>query len=277
MSEPQPAQSQIEKLLELVSPRIGVIKKLTRAARCERAKPADFVSRAALAFRFPKRRDNRAFRRRKIFISPETELKFRNKFPQNPETDIMSDKRAGEITLILQDWNNGDAEAGERLLPFVYKELKRQARFLMSRERSNHTLQPTALVHEAFLKLTDLTEIKWNDRSHFYRFVSHLMRQILVDHARQYAATKRGNRTIHFSIDDLQIPVEERADAILRLDEALERLARFDERQAKIVEMRYFGGMKAAEIAAALGISERSVGREWQAARLWLYRELNQK
>lgn len=189
----------------------------------------------------------------------------------------MSDNRAGEITLILQDWNNGDAGAGERLLPFVYKELKRQARFLMSRERSNHTLQPTALVHEAFLKLTDLTEIKWNDRSHFYRFVSHLMRQILVDHARQHAADKRGNGAIHFSADDLQIPAEERAGAILRLDEALERLARLDERQAKIVEMRYFGGLKASEIAEALDISERSVGREWQAARLWLYRELNRK
>ena len=189
----------------------------------------------------------------------------------------MSDGQA-EITLILEDWNNGDAGARERLLPFVYQELKRQARFLMSRERSNHTLQPTALVHEAFLKLTDLTEIKWNDRSHFYRFVSHLMRQILVDYARKHVATKRGgNSTIHFSINDLQIPAEERADAILRLDEALARLAEFDERQAKIVEMRYFGGMKAAEIAEALGISERSVGREWQAARLWLYRELNKK
>ncbi|HEX8734127.1 MAG TPA: sigma-70 family RNA polymerase sigma factor [Pyrinomonadaceae bacterium] len=189
----------------------------------------------------------------------------------------MSDNRAGEITLILQDWNNGDAGAGERLLPFVYKELKRQARFLMSRERSNHTLQPTALVHEAFLKLTDLTEIKWNDRSHFYRFVSHLMRQILVDYARKHAAIKRGSSTIHFSINDLQIPVEERAGAILRLDDALERLARLDERQAKIVEMRYFGGLKASEIAGALDISERSVGREWHAARLWLYRELNRK
>jgi RNA polymerase sigma-70 factor (ECF subfamily) len=182
-----------------------------------------------------------------------------------------------EITLILQDWNNGSVDAGERLLPIVYQELKKQARFLMSRERTNHTLQPTALVHEAFLKLTNLTEIKWNDRVHFYRFVSQLMRQILVDHARQHAADKRGNGAIHFSIDDLQISAEERAGAILQLDDALARLDRLDERQAKIVEMRYFGGMKIAEIAEALDISERSVGREWQAARLWLYRELNQK
>ena len=189
----------------------------------------------------------------------------------------MSDGQTVEITKILHEWNDGDASAGERLLPFVYHELKRQAKFLMSRERSDHTLQPTALVHEAFLKLTALNEIRWNDRKHFFRFVSQIMRQILVDYARIHAADKRGNKQIHFSIDDLQIPSEERAEAVLRLDEALERLAQLDERQAKVVEMRYFGGMTANEIAEALEISERSVGREWQEARLWLYRELNRK
>lgn len=188
----------------------------------------------------------------------------------------MSENQAVQITQILHDWNNGNTEAGERLLPFVYQELKRQAQFLMSRERSNHTLQPTALVHEAFLKLTDLKEIKWNDRKHFFRFVSQIMRQILVDHARHHAADKRGNKPVHFSIDDLQIPAEERAEAVLRLDEALDKLTRLDERQAKIVEMRYFAGMKVSEIAETLEISERSVAREWQEARLWLYRELNQ-
>ena len=189
----------------------------------------------------------------------------------------MSERQTGEITQILQDWNDGDAEAGERLLPIVYRELKQRARFLMSKERSDHTLQPTALVHEAFLKLTSLTEIKWNDRSHFYRFVSQLMRQILVDHARLYATDKRGNAPINFSINDLQIPAAERAEAILYLDEALERLAQFDEKQSKIVELRYFGGMKNSEIAEALGISVRTVIREWESARLWLYRELNKK
>ncbi|HQU84814.1 MAG TPA: ECF-type sigma factor, partial [Pyrinomonadaceae bacterium] len=162
-----------------------------------------------------------------------------------------------------------------RLLPFVYQELKRQAKFLMSRERSDHTLQPTALVHEAFLKLTELNEIKWQNRKHFFSFVSKIMRQILVDYARNHAAEKRGNSAIHFSVDDLQIPSEERAAAVLRLDEALNELAELDERQAKIVEMRYFGGMKADEIAETLNISERTVGREWQEARLWLYRQLN--
>lgn len=189
----------------------------------------------------------------------------------------MSEHRDLEITRILQDWNDGDKNAKERLLPFVYEELKRQARFLMSKERSNHTLQPTALVHEVFLKLSEQTGLDWKDRNHFYGFASRIMRQILVDHARFHATAKRGNNPIHFSIDDVQIPVEERAHSILVLNEILERLEKFDEEQAKIVEMRFFGGMNNAEIAEALGISERTVGREWQSARLWLYRELNQK
>ncbi len=189
----------------------------------------------------------------------------------------MNEQSAAEITRILQDWNEGKEDAKERLLPFVYDELKRQARLLMSRERSDHTLQPTALVHEAFLRLSEQTGIDWQNRGHFYGVASRLMRQILVDHARLYATEKRGNHPIHFSIDDVQIPVQERASSILFLDEALERLERLDEQQARIVEMRFFGGMNNQEIAEALKISERSVGREWQAARLWLYRELNQK
>lgn len=190
----------------------------------------------------------------------------------------MSDKpQASEITRILQDWNDGDQDAKERLLPFVYDELKRQARILMSRERSDHTLQPTALVHEAFLRLSDQTGIDWKDRSHFYGIASRLMRQILVDHARMHATTKRGNHAIHFSLNDVQIPAEERAGSILVLDEVLQRLEKFDDTQAKIVEMKFFGGMNNGEIADSLEISERTVGREWQAVRLWLYRELNQK
>lgn len=189
----------------------------------------------------------------------------------------MDKQESSEITQILNDWNNGEEDAHERLVPFVYEELKRQARRMMSRERVNHTLQPTALVHEAFLRISEQTGIEWKNRSHFYGIASRLMRQILVDHARLHAAEKRGNNPIHFSIDDVQIPVEERASSILALNEALEKLNEFDERQATIVEMRFFGGMNNAEIAEALEISERTVVREWQAARLWLYRELNQK
>ncbi len=187
----------------------------------------------------------------------------------------MSEPKNSEITQILHDWNDGNADAQSKLLPFVYDELKRQARFLMSRERAGHTLQPTALVHEAFLKLSEQTGIEWQNRSHFYGFASRMMRQILVDHARLHAAAKRGSRPIHFSLDDVQIPIEARADSILALDEVLEQFEKFDAQQAKIVEMRFFGGMTNEEIAANLNISERTVGREWQAARLWLYRELN--
>ncbi|MEP6705143.1 MAG: ECF-type sigma factor, partial [Acidobacteriota bacterium] len=155
-------------------------------------------------------------------------------------------------------------------------DLKRQARYLMSRERSDHTLQPTALVHEAYLKLGDGANVIWKDRAHFYGFASHLMRQILVDHARLHAAAKRGSNPIHFSTDDVDIPIHERADSILAINEVLDHLAQLDERQALIVEMRFFAGMTNSEIAETLDISERTVGREWQAAKIWLYRELNQ-
>ncbi len=189
----------------------------------------------------------------------------------------MNNKKPSEITQILQDWNEGNEDAKERLLPFVYDELKRQARFFMSRERVNHTLQPTALVHEAFLRLSEQSGIDWQNRNHFYGIASRLMRQILVDHARTHSAAKRGSSPIYFSLDDVQIPVEDRAGSIMALDEVLQNLAEFDERQAKIVEMRFFGGMSNKEIAEHLDISERTVGREWQSARLWLYRELNQR
>ena len=189
----------------------------------------------------------------------------------------MSEKQPSEITQILQDWNDGESDAKERLMPFVYDELRRQARILMLRERANHTLQPTALVHEAFMKLSEQSGIDWQNRNHFFGITSRLMRQILVDHARLHAAEKRGNNPIHFSIDDVQIPIEQRADSILMMNEILDKLAEFDEQQAKIVEMRFFGGMNNTEIAEALEISERTVGREWQSAKLWLFREMNRK
>ena len=188
----------------------------------------------------------------------------------------MPDQAPSEITRILRSWNEGSEDAEERLMPFVYDELKRQARSLMSRERNDHTLQATALVHEAFLRISKQTGLVWRDQSHFYGIASHLMRQILVDHARTRAAAKRGSSPIHFSIDDVQLPADQRAHSILALDEALERLADINSEQSKIVEMRFFGGLSNDEIADALGISLRSVVRKWGAARLWLYRELTQ-
>ncbi len=186
----------------------------------------------------------------------------------------MDNRSASEITGLLQEWNSGDPDARERLLPFVYDELRRQARSLMSRERIDHTLQPTALVHEVFVRISEQAGVEWKDRSHFYGFASRLMRQILVDHARKHATAKRGKNPIHFSIDDLQVPVEQRADAILILNDVLDRLEALDAQQAKVVEMRFFAGMNNKEIAEGLNISERTVGREWEMARLWLAREL---
>ncbi len=187
----------------------------------------------------------------------------------------MSEAIDHKVTQILGDWQGGDDDAKERLLRAVYDDLKRHARSLMSRERPNHTLQPTALVHEAFLKMGNATGVQWRDRKHFFGITSHLMRQILVDHARTHSSGKRGNGVIHFSTDDVDIPVDERADSILAINEVLDKLATMDKRQAQIVEMRFFGGMTNEEIAEAFEINERTVIREWQSARLWLYRELN--
>lgn len=188
----------------------------------------------------------------------------------------MENLEPSEITKILQDWNNGDENAIERLLPIVYDELRHQARYLMAGERSEHTLQPTALVHEAFLKISKQPSIEWQNQQHFFRIVSRLMRQILVDHARRKASDKRGNNPVHLSLDDVQIPVEDRIASILTVDRVLKELAEFDEKQATIVEMRFFGGLNNSEIAEALNISLRTVVREWKLAKFWLLRELEQ-
>ena len=187
----------------------------------------------------------------------------------------MDKPRGKEITRILQEWNERGPEGEALLLAEVYDELKRQARFLMARERKDHPLQPTALVHEAFLKLGDGSKIEWKDRAHFYGIISRMMRQILVDYARTKSSAKRGGSPIHLSIEEIQISAEQIASSIVAVDDVLSRLEKIDERQAKIVEMRFFGGMSNNEIAEALSISDRTVLREWRSARLWLYREPN--
>lgn len=180
-----------------------------------------------------------------------------------------------EVTAILQEWRAGNRAASERLFPLVYEELKRQARKHLSRERTDHTLQPTALVHEAFLRMVDQTSPAIENRVHFFAFASRIMRRILVDHAREHNAAKRGGGAIRLSIDDVQIPLEQRAAGFLALDEALERLSQFDERKCRVVEMRFFGGLNDEEIAEVLGVTSRTVLRDWKKARLWLYRELS--
>lgn len=184
---------------------------------------------------------------------------------------------AHEITQILRDWREGDKSAVDRLFPIVYDELKRQARFLMSKERGNHTLQPTALVNEAYMRLIGVNQMSWEDRAHFFAFSATTMRRILVEHARKVAAVKRGGEMRRLTLDNLQIADEQKAIDLLELDEAMINLAELDERKAKVVEMIFFGGLNQKEIAKILEVAEKTVQRDWKFAKLWLYRQLTRK
>jgi RNA polymerase sigma factor (TIGR02999 family) len=184
------------------------------------------------------------------------------------------------IAAALCDLRNGAPNAMERLTPLVYEQLKRIARRHLRAEAPGHTLSTTALVHEAYLKLVDQTRAEWQDRGHFYAVASGAMRRILVDHARRYRAARRGGgddgkpvRPI--TLDKIEIANTERADVLVALDDALEQLGRFDARQARVVECRFFGGLTEVETASALGISQRTVAREWVTARGWLFQELH--
>lgn len=187
----------------------------------------------------------------------------------------MNDESQKAVTQLLLEWSSGDSDAPARLIPLVYDELRKLAGRYISRERSDHTLQATALVNEAYLRLVDQTQVSWQNRAHFYGVAANAMRHILVDHARARAADKRGGGSVKLNLEDTNVAIEERAAEIVALDDALKALAKFDERKSKIVELRFFGGLNEEEIAAHLGISSRTVKRDWKMARLWLYRELN--
>jgi RNA polymerase sigma-70 factor (ECF subfamily) len=181
-----------------------------------------------------------------------------------------------EITGLLVAAGNGEPGAAQELLPIVYGELHRRAVALMRRERSGHTLQATALVHDAYLELVDRSGISWAGRSHFYALSAQTMRRILVDHARRRARLKRGGARNHSSLDDGMPLAPTRAADVLALDAALDQLARLDPRQAQIVEMRFFGGLSMEEVADALGVCKRSVESEWTMIKAWLRRELGE-
>jgi len=186
------------------------------------------------------------------------------------------------ITDALYAFRNGAPDAMDRLVPLVYDQLKRIARRQLRAEPVGHTLSTTGLVHEAYLKLVNQTRAEWQDRGHFFAVASGAMRRILVDYARRYRAERRGGGedgapAKPVAIEDAEIPVAERAESLISLDEALERLSRFDERQARVVECRFFGGLTEEETAAALGISQRTVAREWVTAKGWLYQELQRE
>jgi RNA polymerase sigma factor (TIGR02999 family) len=175
---------------------------------------------------------------------------------------------------LIEQWRGGDADALQQLLPLLYDELHRVARHQLRGERSDHTFQPTSLLHEAYLRLAGMKPSEIQDRGHFIALASRLMRQLLVDHARAHLAVKRqGGVRIPLS-DALELPAEQEVD-LLGVDEALTRLAQLDEQQARVVELRFFGGLSIPETCSALNISASTVKRDWATARAWLRRELN--
>ncbi len=188
----------------------------------------------------------------------------------------MDEPPQGEITVLLAAWRQGDPEALNKIMPLVYAELHRIARRAWSQQPHNNTLQPTALINEAYLKLASSENASFKDRMHFFAVASSAMRQILVNHAKGRLAAKRGGARAHVSLDDVQ-PVHQEAAEIVALHEALDALQAVDPRKSKIVEMRYFGGLSVEETAEALDISVRTVNRDWRLARSWLIREMNRE
>lgn len=180
-----------------------------------------------------------------------------------------------EVTRLLGDWREGNDGALERLIPLVQPELHRLAHHYMSRERAGHTLQTTALINEAYLRLADEDQPPWQNRHHFVAAAAQLMRRIMVDHARERLALKRGGGALRVTLDETALVTDTRSEELLALDEALENLAAQDPRKSQIVELRYFGGLTAEETADFLKLSLRTVEREWNMAKAWLYRELS--
>jgi RNA polymerase sigma-70 factor, ECF subfamily len=192
--------------------------------------------------------------------------------PLRPDDNEAQAPPGGEVSNLLRAWSDGDQRALEKLTPIVYDELRRLARYYMSGERTGHSLQTTALVNEAYLRLTDYKRMRWENRAHFFAVSAQLMRRILVDHARRHNL-KRGARVQHVSLEDTAV-VRERDEDLVVLDDALQALARFDSRKAQVVELRFFGGLSVEETAEVLKVSPVTVMRDWSTARAWLYREM---
>ncbi len=187
----------------------------------------------------------------------------------------MTEPSPRDITQMLIDWSNGDREALDRLIPVVYRELRRQAARHLRRERSGHTLQTTDLIHEAYLRLVDQNNVRWQNRTHFFAIAAQLMRRILVDHARRRHRAKRGGSAIALPLEEGLVVAAEKSDVnLLALDEALTRLAALDVRQSQIVELRCFSGLSIEETAAVLGVSLTTVKDDLNMAKAWLRREI---
>jgi RNA polymerase sigma factor (TIGR02999 family) len=182
-----------------------------------------------------------------------------------------------DVTELLVDWSKGDGKALDELIPLVYGELRRVASRYLRRERPDHTLQTTALVHEAYLKLVDQRNANWRNRAQFFGVAAQLMRRILVDYARGHRASKRGGDYCRIPLDEAIISVEEKDRSLLAVDEALTALAALDPQQSRVVELRVFGGLTVEEAADVLGVSPRTVKREWSMAKAWLHRRIDKQ
>lgn len=180
---------------------------------------------------------------------------------------------AKDVTNLLIDWNNGDATAVDKLMPIIYAELRRLAAHYLKRERNGHTLQPTALVHEAYLRLIEGNRVNWQNRAHFFGTAARLMRHLLVDHARSHQAAKRGGG-YKVSLNDKVAVAQPRDFDLLALDDALEQLAKLDPQQSRVVELRYFGGLSVEETAEVLALSRATVTRYWRSAKAWLHHQM---
>jgi RNA polymerase sigma factor (TIGR02999 family) len=179
------------------------------------------------------------------------------------------------VTELLRSWGNGDQSAADRLMPLVYDELRRLAHRYMRRENPGHTLQTSALVNEAYVRLVDQSKIQWESRAHFFGIAAHLMRQILVDQARRRNVAKRGGDAIRVSLNEGTVAVQEQSASVMALDDALKTLEQIDPRKSRIVELRFFGGMSIEETAETLKVSPGTVMREWTFARAWLRQEMS--
>ena len=189
----------------------------------------------------------------------------------------MGDPMCHNISQLLNEWSAGDRQALDRLTPLVYEELRHQAARYLRRERPGHTLQTTALIHEAYLRLTDVKDVHWQGRAHFFAIAANLMRRVLVEHARRRDTDKRGGSLIRVQLDVALAVAEETNVDLLAIDEALDRLAAIDPQQARVVELRFFSGLSVEETAAALGVSPKTVKRDWSVARAWLRREIGER
>ena len=181
----------------------------------------------------------------------------------------------GEVTQLLVDWTGGNKAALDQLMPLVYKELRRLARHYLRKERHNHTLQSAALVNEAYVRLVDYSNLRWQDRAQFFGLAAQLMRRILIDHARKHHFAKRGGGARNVSLDEAAVLSEERASDLVALDDALRSLAEMDPRKSQVVELRFFGGLNIEETAEVLNISSMTVQREWRWAKAYLHREIS--